>query len=249
MTMIAQASPEVAKSLIDRLPDILKSVAGNPLGFAALMLLILSVVAVYLFRSSKSKDKIKLIAFGTVAVCCMLLAAMVVHQVNKPPTANPIFVTDCKVAGHVYDGDARPAVGIQNVRLSYIAYATTNVQPLQVATTGPDGAFQFTCSQIKQDAFPIRLRALYRNMAVESEDALFFGENPSVNLYLSPTMISNHYRANKQVLRLSSAQLLQKNFTALTNATKPPQTPVGNVLTVPKGVKLDVQALRSSRFQ
>ena len=73
-------------------------------------------------------------------------------------------------------------------------------------------------------------------MIVELEDSLFFGENPDVNIYVSPPVLSNHYRSATNTLRVSSLKFLKSNFTVLTNTAKQLNVPINSIMTVPQNV-------------
>jgi len=247
--LFAQATPETTKTFLEKLPDILKAVASNPLGYGALILIVVAILAAFLF--GKAQQKARLTAFALVIVCGLIFCGFVVYTYTRPPSQDSdkstnqptvlppnVSVTDCKVVGHVYNDDVVPASGLQNVKLAYRALGQTNGQLITVTTTGPDGTFRFNCTQINPEDFPIHLRATYQNHVVESEDTLFFGENTDVNLYISPRAISNHYRLNAQVLQISSGQLFKSNFAVMTNALKPGPVAPGNLLTIPKNMRI-----------
>jgi hypothetical protein len=173
------------------------------------------------------------------------------HASGPPPPPGP--TASCKVTGCVYNEDLTPAIGVQRVRLAYVA-ANAAADAVPVATSGPDGAFSFNCSQIKADAFPIHLRATFPaaggDRSVESEDQLVFGENANVNLYVSLRAVSNHYRVSSTMLRIPSAQLLKMNFTTVTNNAAPAAPSTNKVAVIPKSARVSrdtVTRLRTTR--
>jgi len=236
--MLAQISDETARSFIERLPEILRAAATNPLGLVALIVLVLGIVVAVLFWKSHN-DKVKLGALGLIVMSILVLSILVI--LDWKGGGGEVFA--CKVKGFVYNEDVTPAVGMQNVRLAYVASNPTNSPSLQIATTGPDGHFSFDCTQIKPEAFPIHLRATFTwlgaSHSVESEDALFFAENTDVNLYISPRAVSNHYRINPAIMRIGTSQLFRKNYAVLTNLAAPARFPTNGVLAVPSNVRID----------
>jgi hypothetical protein len=254
--VLAQVSDEAARSFIERLPDILRAAATNPLSLVALIVLVLTLFSLFFFKGSREKNKLTVLR--TIIGCVLVLALVVIYQWNRSPAKDktpggdqPVGGTDnreprdCKVSGYVYNEDTNPAGGIQNVKLAYRASSPTNSPPVQVATTSPNGHFSFNCSQIKVDAFPIHLRATFlwsgANQVIESDDTLLFGENTDVNLYVSPRAVSNHYRLNKEVMRVSSAQLLRNNYSPLKDSTG--RLPTNGVVTIPKATRISREAI------
>jgi hypothetical protein len=242
--MFAQVSEETAKSFLDRVPDIIRAAATNPLGLVALIVLVLGILAYFLLRNTKAK--IKLSALVVVAVCVVVLALVAIRESGRMTTA-----AGCKVSGFVYNEDPTPAVGLQNVRLAFLAAHPANPRPVSVATTAPDGSFSFNCSQIRAEAFPIHLQASF-SMAgnvriIESEDQLVFGENQEVNLYVSLRAISNHYRLSKEIMRVPSAQLFRHNFVTVTNAATTARASTNKLLAIPRSVRLPKETITRLR--
>jgi hypothetical protein len=252
MSMLAQVSEDTAKSFIDRVPDIIRAAATNPLGLVALIVLCFAILIFFMFK--KSNQKIKLSALVVVVVSVMVLAFVAINA--KPPPADPTTTGTgfdaCKVNGFVYNDDLTPAIGLQKVKLAYVTALPTNSLPVPVATTGPDGSFSFNCSQIKADAFPIHLRATVagpgRNHSIESEDQLVFGENPKVVLYLSPRAISNHYRLSKEIYRVPSSELFKANTISLTNAATTKTIPTNKIAVIPRAVQLPKETIKRIRM-
>jgi hypothetical protein len=244
--MLAQISEETAKSFIERVPDIIRAAATNPLGLVALIVLSLGILVFFLFR--KANAKIKLGALGVVAFCVVVLALVAIRESRHAPSA---VLLSCKVSGFVYNGDLTPAVGLQKVRLAYVAANPANSDPVPVATTGPDGSFHFNCSQIKAEAFPIHLRATFSAAGtakgIESEDQLVFGENLNVNLYVSPRAVSNHYRVSKEILRIPSTELFRRDFIAVTNAAAPAVLSTNKVTVIPRSMRISKDAVMRLR--
>jgi hypothetical protein len=245
--MLAQVDPETAKSFIERVPEIIRAAATNPLALVALIVLVFGILASFLFR--KASGKIKLIALGVIAICVVVLALVAIQESGKPPAVGP-----CKVGGFVYNEDVTPAIGLQKVKVGYVAATPANSQPVQVATSGPDGKFSFNCSQINSDAFPIHLRATFssagREYAIESEDKLVFGENQDVNLYLSLRSISNHYRLSKETMRIPSAELFKRNFVTVTNPATNMRLSTNKIAAIPRTAHIPadvVNRLRTTR--
>lgn len=254
MLMLAQGSPETAKTFIERLPDILKAVAENPLGFVALIIMVLAVFAAVMF--GKSNVKFRFYAFVMVVVCALGLGLLVVLEAGKTKPAmpaagnagltNPVVVVEppkeCQVEGHVYNADKDPAVGIQNVLLSYVSATAATAQPVPIARSAPDGHFSFNCEQIKPEHFPIRLRLVWKTVdgqerVCDTEDALLFGSNREFNLYVSPGEVATHFKQSTNVFRLTSAKLFQNNFRAMTTATNN-HAAINSILTVPANQKI-----------
>lgn len=253
MVMLAQASPETAKSFFERLPDILKAVAENPLGFVALIVMVLAIFAAVMF--GKSNLKFRFYAFVMVVVSTLGLGVLVVFEagktktvapVEKPGQTNPVAVVeppkDCHVEGHVYNADVDPAKGMQNVQLSYLSANAAAPQPVPIARSAPDGHFSFNCQQIKSEDFPIRLRLVWKSAdgherVCDSEDALLFGSNNDFNLYVSPGEVANHFKQSTNVFNLSSAKLFHNNFKAMTTVTNN-RAAINSILTVPATQKI-----------
>lgn len=244
--MFAQVSEETARTFIERVPEIIRAAATNPLGLVALIVLMLGILVYFLFK--KASSKIKLYALLVIAVCVVVLALVAIRESGQPPPPKP--VASCKVSGFVYNEDVTPAVGLQKVRLAYIAANAGSSESVPVATTAPDGSFSFNCSQIQEEAFPIHLRATFAarggEQSIESEDQLVFGENASVNLYLSPRAVSNHYRVSHEILKIPSRQLLRQNFTSVTNAA-PAALSANKVAVIPRTVRLPKEAVTRLR--
>ncbi len=242
--MLAQVPEETAKSFIERVPDIIHAAATNPLGLVALIVLVLGMLAFFLFRNTNAK--IKLSALVVVAVCVVMLALVAIHESGKTPP-----IAACEVSGFVYNEDLTPAVGMQKVRLAYLAASPASSKPVPVATTGPQGNFRFNCSQIKAEAFPIHLRATFSatggDQSIESDDQLVFGENQDVNLYVSPRAISNHYRLSKEVMRIPSAQLFRRNFVTVTNAATTARFSTNKITVIPRSVRIPNEAVTRLR--
>jgi len=243
--MLAQATGDTAKTFIEKLPEILRAAATNPLSFVALVVLALAILVYFLFR--KSNEKIKLMALCVMVGCVLVLGIVVISKWDTPQPPPPAPVVSCKVNGFVYNADVNPAVGLQAVKLSYIASGPANATPVSVATTSPNGHFYFDCSKIAPDAFPIHLRASHAGQIVESEDALVFADNAEVNLYISPRAVSNHYRLTADIMRIPSAQLLRNNFVPVTNLTTAVKLNTKTVATVPKNVRLSREAVSRLR--
>ncbi len=250
--MLAQVSGETARGFIERLPDILRAAATNPLGLVALIVLSFSLLAFFLFKNSR--DKIKLTVLYVVAGCVLVLAVLVIHQWNeRSVNTGGGAATACNVSGYVYNEDIVPAAGMQNVKLAYVAASPANSPPVQIATTSPNGHFSFNCSQINPDAFPIHLRAAYSgsgaSTVIESDDTLLFGENTEVNLYVSPRAVSNHYRLNNEIMRIPSNQLLRNNYSTLTDAAAATaRLPTNGVVAIPKNVRIPKETITRLRM-
>jgi hypothetical protein len=255
MSMLAQVSEDTAKSFIERVPDIIRAAATNPLGLVALIVLCFAILVFFLFK--KSNAKIKLTALAMVVVSVIVLALVAMHESGPTPgpgpSPTPSPATDsCKVNGFVFNDDFNPAPGLQKVKLSYVTAVPTNSTPVQVATTGPDGSFSFNCSQIKPDAFPIHLQATMTTpngvRSIESEDQLVFGENPKVVLYLSPRAISNHYRLSKEIYRVPSAQLFKSGTTTVTDPATTTKIPTNKIAVIPRAVVLPKDTITRIRM-
>ena len=249
--MLAQVTEETAKSFIERVPDIIRAAATNPLGLVALIVLCFAILAFFMFQ--KAKPKMKLAALGVVAFSVIVLALLAIRESGRTPSPSPgpTPVGTCKVVGCVYNEDFNPAKGLQKVKLAYIAASPADSKPVQVATTGPDGSFSFICSQIKPDAFPIHLRATLATPrgehSVESEDQLVFGENQNVSLYLSPRAISNHYRLTKDIYRVSSAELFKRDMITVTNAVVPAKLASNKVTVIPRTANVPKETITRIR--
>jgi hypothetical protein len=260
--MLAQVSEETARTFIERLPDIIRAAATNPLGLVALIVMVLSIVAVCLFRGSTGQFKLS--AFALVGVCVVTLSLVAMHEYGK--SNEPVKKPDpgsgagtggsepagtCTVSGTVFNEDLHPAIGLQQVKLAYVTAAPASSQPVQVATTAPDGKFSFNCSKIKPDAFPIHLRATFAagsvQRTIESDDQLVFGENQNVNVYLSPRATSNYYHFNAELMRIPSSQLFRKDFVTVTNAATA-RASTNHILVVPRSVPLSREAVTRLRM-
>lgn len=253
MVMLAQASPETAKNFLERLPDILKAVAENPLGFVALIVMVLAIFAAVMF--GKSNLKFRFYAFVMVVVSTLGLGVLVVFEAGKtkhlvagknPVKEEAVPVVepprDCRVEGHVYNADKDPAVGMQNVQLSYVCANASIQPPVKIARSAPDGHFSFNCTQIKPEDFPIRLRLIWKTVdgqerVCDTEDALLFGSNNDFNLYVSPGEVANHFKQSTNVFSLSSAKLFHNNFKAMTTVTNN-RAAINSILTVPATQKI-----------
>src|SRR5437899_8398834 len=112
--MLAEGSDgSAAKSLIERLPDILHEAGATPLALVALIVLVLAVFSFLLFKKSREKDK--LMVFRIVVGSVLVLALVVIFaSIKNKPTAggkssNEVVSgttqpqpRDCKVSGIVY---------------------------------------------------------------------------------------------------------------------------------------------------
>src|SRR6266446_6297987 len=105
--MFAQASPDTAKTFIEKLPDILRAAATNPLAFVALIVLALAILVFFLFK--KTNARIKLTALCVMVGCVLVLGIVVIYKWQAPSVASG----SCKVTGFVYNADQTPAVGLQ----------------------------------------------------------------------------------------------------------------------------------------
>lgn len=255
--MFAQVSEESTKSFIEKVPDIIRAAASNPLGLVALIVLVFGILAYFLFRNTNAK--IKLSALALVALCVVTLAVVAIHESGKtgdPPkgsvSGTTPSVASCKVSGSVYNEDLVPAVGLQQVKLAYVTVTPANSPPVPVATTGPDGRFSFNCSQIKPEAFPIHLRATFSaggtQQSIESEDQLVLGENLNVNVYVSPRATANHYRVSTEILRIPSAQLFRHDFVTVTNAAATARRETNHVVAIPRSVRLPKETISRLRM-
>ncbi len=176
--------------------------------------------------------------------CVLVLGIVVIYKWQAPSVASG----SCKATGFVYNADQTPAVGLQAVKLSYVPSGLTNAPAVQVATTSPDGHFSFDCSRIPPEAFPIHLRADHTGQLIESEDALLFADNAEVNLYFPLRAVSNHYRLNQSIVRVSSAQLLRSNYVPLTNNANPVRPATNLVVTVPKNARISKETISRLRL-
>src|SRR5437899_50035 len=114
--MLAEGSDgSAAKSLIERLPDILHEAGASPLALVALIVLVLAVFSFFLFKKAREKDK--LMVFRIVVGSVLVLALVVIlasstkkqslaagNSSNQVPVIPP-QPRDCKVSGFVYDED------------------------------------------------------------------------------------------------------------------------------------------------